>query len=176
MKCNKNTLIYVIGHAQHGKTTVARCLAGMLDCSYADSSLWMADKVVRPYLAEKFDVHYETVEEAHRDRYKWREEWKASIAAYNAEDPAKLSREIFFENRIYCGCRTLAEYTAGRHELGAVSIFVDAYERSGELERGLEISPADCDYTLNNNEDWYYTIARIHTFVNNYNLLGVHNR
>ena len=176
MKCNKHTPLYVIGHAEHGKTTVARCLAGMLNCTYADSSLWMADRVVRPWLAKRFDVHYDSVEEAHRDRHKWRAEWQEAIADFNAEDPAKLSREIFFDNRIYCGCRTLREFEAGQKEFGAVAVFVEAYDRHGGIERGLEIAPSHCDVVLNNNEDWYYTIARIHSFINNYNLLGVHTR
>tara|TARA_R110000824_G_scaffold1036_13_gene5737 strand:- start:1214 stop:1801 length:588 start_codon:yes stop_codon:yes gene_type:complete len=175
MRPDHNSPIYIVGNARHGKTTVATLLAGILDCGYADSSLFMADKVVRPYLAEKYDLHYTSAEHAHADRGGYRKDWRDAIMLYNQADPAKLSSAIFAENRIYCGCRSELEYAAGRERHGAFGLYVDAFDRLGTTEDTFDIPAHSCDAVLDNNGAWCDTVNRLMTIVANYNLDGSHS-
>jgi len=174
MHANRETPIYVIGNARHGKTTVARLLAAVLDCSYADSSLFMADRVVRPFMEEHYGITYGSAEEAHRERGPHRAKWKEAITEFNADDPSKLSSEIFKENRIYCGCRSLEEFEAGKEKHQAFGLYVDAFERLGTREETFTIPSGNADIVLDNSGAWCDTVNRLLTIVSSNNLDGSH--
>ena len=169
---NKETPIYVIGHARYGKTTVATLLAAILDCKTADSSIFMAGRVVMPYLADNYDLHYRSAEHAHSERGPHRAKWRDAILEYNKEDPSRLSSEIFAENRIYCGCRSAEEYMAGKEKHKAFGIYVDSFDRLGTIEETFSIDRHDADAVLDNNGEWCDTVNRLMTIVKNFNLDG----
>ena len=172
MKSNRDTPIYVVGNARHGKTTVARLLAAALDCSFADSSLFLADRVVMPYLKEHFGLEYPDAVAAHADRGPHRQKWRDAITEFNADDPSKLSGMIFETNRIYCGCRSEVEYLAGKEKYNAICIYVDAFERLQTKEETFDIPYGICDVKLDNNGEWIDTVNRLLTISKNFNLDG----
>lgn len=102
--------ILIIGHKNHGKTTAAKILTELLGLSYADSSVFCAERVVYPKLKQLYG--YQCVEDCYNDRDNHRAEWYELIAATNAEDPTTLTRAILAENDIYCGLRNIREYEA----------------------------------------------------------------
>ena len=162
--------IYVIGHAQHGKTTVAKMLSNILECTYADSSLFVIDTVVRPYLEKHRGLIYRSSEAAHADRNRCRPEWKDAIEEYNSADASRLSRDIFSKHRIYCGCRTAREYLAGSQALNAIGIYVDASERVEKRDETFGISVSMADVVLDNSWHINYTEKRLMEIVSDFKL------
>jgi len=141
----------VVGHARHGKDTVAELLMER-GYTFISSSMAAAERVVLPYLKAK-GIHYDSVEDCFQDRGNHRAEWYNAITGYNTPDKARLGREIYKDYDVYCGLRNSREFHALRNE-GAfdVSIFVDASERLPlEDKSSMGIEPWMADYVLDNN-------------------------
>lgn len=102
--------ILILGHAQHGKTTLANLLKEIHGLKFSDSSLFCAEKIVMPWLEEKGIAVYDSVEACHEDRGNFRPEWHQAIWEYNQEDPTRLARELLAENDVYCGMRKWEEF------------------------------------------------------------------
>lgn len=143
--------LVVTGLARHGKDTVCELLKES-GFRFVSSSAYCAEQLVFPRLKEKYG--YETPEECYEDRANHRKEWYAIISGYNEGDPARLSREIFTTNDIYCGLRNREELEAAR-AAGLVDcvLWVEANQRVGETEtrESITITPADCDKVVSNN-------------------------
>lgn len=119
--------ILVLGYAGHGKDTVVEILQRDYGLAFTSSSHFCAERVVRPYLREKHNLEYKSTEECFNDRGKHREKWYTAIAQFNAEDLARLGREIFAHNDVYCGLRNRAELLAMKKEgVFDVCLWVDA--------------------------------------------------
>lgn len=143
--------IVVTGYADHGKDTVAE----MLGLPFASSSLFVCERAVLPVLGPKYG--YATAEECHADRDAHRQEWYQLIYEYNAQDKARLARELFAENDVYVGWRHIEEFEAGRNEgLFDLAIWVDASKRKPpEPDSSITIGPEDCDIVIpNNGSEW----------------------
>lgn len=119
--------LLVLGYARHGKDTVAEYLRDDFGMDFRSSSHFLAEACVRPYLAER-GITYATLDECYADRVNHRAAWHDAIAAYNAEDPTKLAREILKVADIYVGLRSNREYVAARPLFDAV-LWVDASAR-----------------------------------------------
>jgi hypothetical protein len=118
----------VIGHARHGKDTVAEILRDRYGKRFQSSSGFCTEKVMMPFFASA-GRPYSSAEECFADRGNHRAAWFAQIAAYNREDPARLARELFGAgNDIYVGMRNAAELEAAR-KLADLVVWVDASER-----------------------------------------------
>lgn len=100
----------IIGHARHGKDTVAQILKDGWGLEFCSSSYAAAEKVVFPVLAPIYG--YETIDECYTDRVNHRAEWKDLITAYNSPDKTRLAREIMEKNDIYVGMRCYEELEA----------------------------------------------------------------
>ena len=115
--------ILVLGHKNHGKTTLASLLSRFYQLRYADSSAFVCEKAVFPTLSQRYG--YATPQECHADRDNHRQEWHDLIHEYNAGDPARLTRELLAENDIYCGLRNDVEFEATWHLYDYI-LWVDA--------------------------------------------------
>jgi len=94
--------LLIIGHGRHGKDTVCDILRDHYGFQFQSSSEFCAQKFIYNKLQHKY-------------RHNHRAEWYDMIHAYCADDYARLGRDIFAENDIYCGLRNKAEFHAMRN-------------------------------------------------------------
>ena len=102
--------LLIIGHARHGKDTVALILEGEFALTHLASSEASSTIFVFDALKEKYS--YSTVEECFTDRVNHREEWYNLICEYNVDDQAKLAKEIVKRADVYVGMRSQSELNA----------------------------------------------------------------
>ena len=105
--------LLVIGHGRHGKDTVCEILRDNYGFRFQSSSEFCARKFIYDELKLKYD--YANYEACYADRHNHRSEWYDMIHEYCQDDYARLGRDIFSENDIYCGLRNRAEFHAMRN-------------------------------------------------------------
>lgn len=138
---NRRPKLLILGHGRHGKDTVAELLRDEHDFTFASSSFFAAERVVRPALAV-CGVVYPTLAECYADRVNHRAFWYEAIKAFNGGGKSRLAEEILVDHDIYVGMRSHAEFLASR-ELFDHVLWVDA------VGRGLPPEPRasfDIDY------------------------------
>ena len=116
--------ILIIGHARHGKDTVAEFLRDIYGFKFASSSYSAAKIFIYDRLKDKYG--YKSLDECFEDRVNHRCEWHDLICWYNAEDKARLAKEIMKENDIYVGMRSDDEIQACV-EQGVFDVVVGVY-------------------------------------------------
>lgn len=144
--------LIIVGHARHGKDTVAEIICKMTGLKCTSSSMIAAEHVVMPYLA-KYGVTYNSVEEAFEDRINHRASWYNAITAFNTPYKTSLANLIFQNNDIYVGLRNQKELWAIKAE-GLVDcvIWVDALDRlPPEPKDSMGIEPWEADFHIDNN-------------------------
>jgi hypothetical protein len=143
--------LLVIGHGRHGKDTVCEILRDRYGFQFQSSSEFCAQKFIYDRLRHKYD--YISFEQCYQDRHNHRSEWYDMIHAYCADDYARLGRDIFAENDIYCGLRNKSEFHAMRNtRVFDYCIWVDRSDHLPLEDRSsmnLEIWMAD--YVIDNN-------------------------
>lgn len=96
--------ILIIGHARHGKDTLANALSFWYGLNYKGSSEAASEIFIYDALKEKYG--YKTPVECFNDRVNHRAEWYDLICEYNSLDRARLAKAIMFDNNIYVGMRS----------------------------------------------------------------------
>lgn len=144
--------LLVIGHARHGKDTVAELLRDRHGLTFQSSSFFAAEQVCRPYMAER-GVVYRTFDECYADRVNHRAAWHDAIVEFNRADPALLAKEILKVANVYVGMRSHREYLAARDLFDAV-LWVDASQRMPpEPATSMNIPFDDDMIVIDNNAD-----------------------
>ena len=141
----------VIGHGRHGKDTVCEILRDLYRYSFDSSSQFCSKLFIYDMLKEKYN--YANEEECYADRHNHRAEWYNAICDYNAYDPAKLGKEIFKVNDIYCGLRNKAEFFAMKNTgVFDYAIWVDRSDHLPlEAKSSMNLEPWMADYVIDNN-------------------------
>jgi hypothetical protein len=143
--------LLIIGNARHGKDTVCEILRDEFGYSFRSSSDFCAERFIYAALKDKYQ--YTSYEQCFTDRHNHRAEWYDMIHEYCRDDYARLGREIFAENDIYCGLRNKAEFHAMRNTgVFDYAIWVDRSDHLPQEDRSsmsLEIWMAD--YVIDNN-------------------------
>ena len=143
--------LLIIGNARHGKDTVCDILREEFGYSFRSSSDFCAEKFIYDELKVKYG--YTTYAQCFEDRHNHRAEWYDMIHAYCKDDYARLGREIFAENSIYCGLRNKSEFHAMRNTgVFDYAVWVDRSDHLPQEDRSsmsLEIWMAD--YVIDNN-------------------------
>ncbi len=145
--------LLILGNARHGKDTFAQILADCWGLKFCSSSLFCAEKVIMPVLAEKYG--YKTVQECFDDRVNHRAEWKELIFSYNQPDLTRLSKSILAENDVYVGMREIKELEACKAE-GLFDLIVwvdDGYRKPPEDRSSMTITRNMADYVVWNSGD-----------------------
>jgi hypothetical protein len=153
------TRILILGHARHGKDTVAERLRDEWGVSFRSSSLFLAETVVRPALAER-GIDYPDLDACYADRVNHRALWREVIAQYNGEDAARLAKAILAVCDCYVGMRTEREYRAA-HPLFDYILWVDASGR-GLPPEGRDSMTIDFDPGTMHLIDNGGTLAELH--------------
>lgn len=152
----------ILGHARHGKDTVAELLQ-RLDPSlrFISSSRFALDKVIWPAIGHR----YATKEECFEDRLNLpvRKEWYDLITAYNTPDRARLASELMEEHDVYVGLRNREELLeCKRQGLFDVILWVDrSIHMPPESEKSCTVLPTDCDLVIDNNHDLQDTMDQL---------------
>jgi hypothetical protein len=143
--------LLIIGHGRHGKDTVCDILRDQYGFQFQSSSEFCAQKFIYDELRHKYG--YTSYAQCYQDRHNHRAEWYDMIHAYCEDDYARLGRDIFAENDIYCGLRNKAEFHAMRNTgVFDYCIWVDRSDHAPLEDRSsmnLEIWMAD--YVIDNN-------------------------
>lgn len=144
--------LMVIGNARHGKDSVCEILAADYGLSFVSSSQFVAERAVKPWLAER-GITYPDFEAMYADRGNHRPAWFDAISAFNGEDPARLARELLTEHDIYCGMRCARELAAVKaSKLVDFTIWVDASRRlPPEDAKSMTVTRDMADYVIDNN-------------------------
>lgn len=153
--------VILLGHGRSGKDTVAEILNKELGLVFCSSSLFAARLFI--YDALKDTIGYDSFEECYEDRHNHRATWHNLICSYNANDPARLAREIFKRNEIYVGIRSNVEFGEAKREgLFDLAIWVDASERvPNEGSDSFDIDRSQADFVIDNNGDEEELRARL---------------
>lgn len=146
--------IVLLGHARHGKDTVAEMLRDRYGYRFESSSMFCAEKVLMPYF-NGLPSHrgYASVEECFEDRVNYRDVWFQQIELYNYPDRSRLAREMFERNDVYVGMRSKRELAACRNA-GVVDlvVWVDASDRlPPEDSSSCTVEPWMADLVVDNN-------------------------
>lgn len=170
----------ILGHARHGKDTVAEILRDCYGFTFTSSSLFCAEKVIWDAIHNQqaaLDRHiaagspgmsagqfieelsmmaacaYPSYAQCFADRGNFRAAWFSLIAAYCYPNKERLAREIYAENDIYVGIRNTRELNAVLNSgLADVSIWIDAKERiDPEPLSSCTVEPWMAMFTIDNN-------------------------
>jgi len=144
--------LLVVGHGRHGKDTVCEMLE-KYGYTFQSSSKFCSELFIFNELKDKYG--YANEEECYADRHNHRKLWYDMIHNYCKDDLARLGRNLFAQNQIYCGLRNKREFFAMQNEeIFDYAIWVD---RSDHLMRenyeSMSIEQWMCDYTIDNNGD-----------------------
>lgn len=99
--------IVIIGHARHGKDTLAKALFILYNLSFKGSSEAASEIFIYDRLKDQYG--YKSPAECFEDRVNHRKEWYDLIVQYNKHDKARLAKEIMAESDIYVGMRSNEE-------------------------------------------------------------------
>lgn len=142
--------ILIIGHARHGKDTVAELFAKH-GYSHMSSSEYAGRKYV--YDAIKDIYGYQTFEECYNDRVNHRDEWFNLISDFAGESGDKVSSGILSVADIYVGMRSRREFEASKNMFDHV-IWVDRSRILPSEKIGSnELTIDDSDIVIDNNGD-----------------------
>lgn len=150
--------LMIVGHARHGKDTVADFIKELYGVRFTSSSWFCAERVLMPAFLreakkEKIEFPYGSAQECFDDRHNHREFWHQEIAKYATPDLTRLTREIFRANDMYVGCRNYRELMACR-SAGCYdyAIWVDRIQHvKPEPETSMNIPAWMADYWVDNN-------------------------
>ena len=96
--------LLIIGHARHGKDTVAQELKDLYGYTFESSSVVASRIFLYDTLKEKYG--YTSPEQCFEDRANHRAEWHDLICEYNKDDKARLAKDILKNADIYVGMRS----------------------------------------------------------------------
>jgi len=143
--------LLIIGHARHGKDTLAELLRDSIGMKFESSSEAAADIFIFEMLREKY--HYNSYMECFQDRVNHRGEWYDLICEYNKDDKAKLAKGILERADCYVGMRDREEIRECINQgLFDLIVWVDASERLPlELPDSFNIDKSCADIIIDNN-------------------------
>lgn len=102
--------ICLIGHARHGKDTVAEMMGKHFGFKHMSSSQAASDIFLYEALKDRYG--YRTPIECFEDRVNHRKEWFDMICEYNQSNPGRLASEIMQVANVYTGMRSKREIDA----------------------------------------------------------------
>lgn len=119
--------LLIIGHARHGKDTVAEILERECGLRFTSSSYHVAGRLFE--VRQEWGLpDYSTVDECYADRSNWRDVWHQFITDYNTPDASRMCREILEKSDVYVGMRARREVDSVR-SLFDLIVWVDAGDR-----------------------------------------------
>lgn len=164
--------ILLIGHARHGKDTVAEMLA-TLGWSFQSSSWHCAEHVVLPAFRAVEGApgmpQYKDAAECFEDRGNWRYYWYDVIKDYNQPyGYSKLAEDILQEHDIYVGMRNRREFEGSMKLFDHVVWVTRAHHLPDESWESNHLNDTDASYIVDNNgtlADLMRQVADLHEYL-----------
>jgi dephospho-CoA kinase len=143
--------LLIIGHARHGKDSMAEILQENFGLKFKSSSEAAAEIFIYDVLKGKYN--YKTPQECFKDRVNHRAEWHQLICEYNINDKARLAKGILEHADCYVGMRDYREIKECINQnLFDLIIWVDGSERLPlEDVSSFNIDKEDADIIIDNN-------------------------
>lgn len=172
------TKLLIIGHARHGKDSLAELFNEEFGLKFKSSSQAAADIFIFDELKGKYN--YETSEQCFEDRVNHRTEWYQMICDYNKDDLAKLAKGILSITDCYVGMRDRNEIEeCVKQGLFDLIIWVDASQRLPlENPESFNIDKSCADIIIDNNgtfQEFKARVSRIGKIILQNNLTRVDN-
>jgi group I intron endonuclease len=123
--------ILILGHARHGKDTLAELIGKKTGLLHKSSSLAAAEIFIFDKLKNKYS--YSSLSECFEDRVNHRKEWFDLIREYNKEDNLRLVKKILKESDIYVGLRSYEELLASKKQK-IFNLIVGIFDPTKETE------------------------------------------
>lgn len=138
--------ILILGHARHGKDTLADLLHTHYDVSFLPTSVIACTEIVYGNTKKS----YPDEAACYKDRSNHRQEWFELISDYN-KPASRFAKLILSRCDLYCGMRSLKEFNESKH-LFDIIIWVDASERLPlEPSTSMQVTSACADIVVSNN-------------------------
>lgn len=147
--------ILILGHKEHGKTTLADIIKINFGLTFNDSSMEAAKIFIFDTLKDKYN--YETFEQCYVDRRNRRKEWYDLITDYNKDNKSRLAESILEYNDMYVGMRDRNEIKECRKK-GLFDLIIGIYDPRKPLEGSDSFNIdlfEECDIIIYNNDDIY---------------------
>ena len=138
--------ILIIGHARHGKDTLAEYLSQQYKLKIFGSKQ-IAAEIMFPIFKTKYN--YKTIQDCFLDRVNHRIEWFNEIEKFNKLNAASLISKCVDVADVYVGLRSLREFKAGKSKFNLI-LWVDASKRL-PLEPTMQLTPDMADVIIDNN-------------------------
>ena len=155
--------ILILGHARHGKDTVAEMINEDFGLDFKSSSMACAEIFIYDALKDKYG--YKTFEECYEDRMNHRAEWHDMICEYNKDDKARLAKKILEDNDMYVGMRSDDEVIESKRQ-SVFDLIIGVYDYRKPLESPDSFSIniwEHCDFVIPNGttlEDLYWRVNK----------------
>jgi len=143
--------ICIIGHARHGKDTLAEIFKQQLNMKFSSSSEFACNLFIYEKLKDIYN--YNNPKECFDDRIYKRKDWFDLITKYNEKDKSRLAKEILKENDCYVGLRNKDELLKCiQDNIFDFIIWVDASQREQlETNRSITVTKDFADIIIENN-------------------------
>ena len=152
--------VLILGHARHGKDTVAEMIAKNFDVKFTSSSKFVAEEIIWPEWGKDL---YKDFDEMFEDRVNHRARWADMIEAYNTPDPTKTAGTMFERGfDLYVGMRRMRELEACM--CNGVFDHILWVRNDGQPPEGkdsFDISITVADTIITNNHDLEMLEARV---------------
>lgn len=161
---NKLPKLLIIGHGRHGKDTVSEIISSTYNYKFENSSRFCSKLFIYDKFKNKYN--YKNEVECFNDRHNRRQEWYDAISEYNTPDAARLGKEIFKKNNIYCGLRKKNEFEAMVNDkVFDYSIWVDRTQHLPKEDiTSMTLNESMADFIVDNNgslEDLKYNTINL---------------
>ena len=158
----------IIGHARHGKDSLAEIMNEEFGLTFVSSSQAAADIFLYDLLKEKYV--YQNSVECFEDRVNHRQEWYEAICDYNKDDRARLAKGILEMADCYVGMRDRGEILECINQgLFDIIIWVDGSGRLPlEDASSFNIDNTCADIIIENNgtfEEFKEKVVRLGKFL-----------
>lgn len=162
--------ILILGHARHGKDTLAEILRERRGLTFLSSSQAAAQIFLFDKLKDKYG--YTTYEECFADRVNHREEWYQEICDYNKDNRARLAEDILSLADCYAGMRDLEEFEESvRRNLFDLIVWVHASPRvplEPSSSFNIPITHPAINAVIDNNGTYEAFVERVHDFIQDF--------
>lgn len=143
--------LLIIGHARHGKDTMAEKIRDKMGLAFTSSSIFVGEECIWPSWGHE---RYDNFDEMFADRVNFRKTWADLISAYNTPDKTRTAKTMLDRGYdMYVGMRKQDEFHAcqARNMFDHI-IWVDALKRlPPEPKDSNEMVPAMADLYFDNN-------------------------
>lgn len=104
-----NKKILILGHARHGKDTVAELIQKHTNLLYQTTSFLAYQIFIYDELMNKHNHKYDSIYAAFNDRHQHRDLLYTIIQEYNKNDKARLAKNVLQHCDMYVGMRDVDE-------------------------------------------------------------------